>query len=179
MRDKSRDTDRDLLKNLDFNEEKQKEKERSRPKKKDSPSPEENHNFHKSAGNKYPPQQRENREEPRKNYQDNHNRMSKTNNFTKSHTKNLDNNHYRTIEDLYKKSPSREPQYYTKDSSNRISNYNQLNQLLNRKSQDTKDYNRNNDYYRQSRQNKYESDVAGRKPKYDITNAMNILLDKN
>jgi len=123
-------------------------------------------------------QQYESSPQHRQQYTENKNR---TNNYQRTYTKNLENNHYRTIEDLYKHSP-KAPVYYSKESSNnqKANNYNQLNYLLSKRFHETDNfYNRNKDSHGQNKYNKYESDYGKKKPKYDITNAMNILLDKD
>ena len=102
------------------------------------------------------------------------------NNFQRTFTKNNDNNHYRTIEDLYKKSPPKAPVYYSKEGSKNYKvNNNHLNQILNKRNNFSDKIKLNENYSNYYAPNKYESDYTKNKNKYNISDAMNILLDKD
>jgi hypothetical protein len=112
------------------------------------------------------------------NYTSNNTHRHMNNDFQKTFTKNLDNNHYRTIEDLYKRSP-KAPVYYSRENSKnkKVNNYKDLSNILNKKYPES-DNIRVKENYGNFNQNRYESDYGKQKHKYNITNAMNILLDK-
>ena len=183
-RDIDRDTDRSLLKNLNENVNKniiERNKKNGNKQYYDEERQFYSPNFIENQSNNKPQHKRESQNESIHNQynNNNYNKINK-NNFQRSYTKNLDNNHYRTIEDLYKHSP-KAPVYYSKEKSNnkKANNYNQLNYLLSKRFNETDNINyKQKDVYVNSNLNKYQSDYGKNKHKYNITNAMDVLLDK-